>query len=796
MIELTGWLLGAQLFDLFSGGELRRFAWLIALVIAAITVARRRVRPAALSRPVRGERRARQGARHLRARSRRRPAHRHARAAPPPASGAGLSIAAIAAVLFGGLASRCAPRPTPRRGRRIGASRSTPPRALYPLNGSHAPPARSAPSCEASPVRSNGPPATAGGCRLRAFVALARRRNHRARQPPAPPTPLFFCMDATAHFRARQLRPPGRRGAARPGKAARAHRSARRLVAMDLTSPSGSPYPAARCCASRSRRARPPQLRPAGGPLVSGDRVLDARAHRGARRRAARLFPGRVSTTPPDRVAYARDLWPRGLIGIAPATPRRIRPTRWCGRRRPTRSPRSCAPRARTGTPIVPFGAGSGVCGGTLPIRGGIVVDLKRMRAHRRARRARPAPPPSRPASSASTSSTSSTAAASRSATSRRRSCARPFGGWLAARSAGQLSTKYGKIEDMVPASHLRRRARRDRTPSTPTARAPDWSQLLRRLAKARSASSRARRLHASARSRDARCIAAGPFRASPPAARRSAACCSAACAPRCVRLYDELDSFLHRGERTMHDGARAARHRGRRSSTALAMLTADGGNERRRRRGSKRARCALALTRPELVNKRRRHAVAVRAAGLPAHRRLRGRARPHRGRSARRRPSSSSAPAAAISARVRAGAGSSTATRSASGCRRCSTPARSSTRWRWPPAGTGCSSSTARCARRSSPLAFIMAHFSHAYADGCSIYFTFAARGDRAARRRAQVRRDLARRPDRRRRGSARRSATTTASACRRRRSCPRSTARRWRSIARSRTRSIPTAS
>src|SRR6185437_12134834 len=39
VIELTGWLLGAQLFDLFSDGELRRFAWLIALVIAALTVA-------------------------------------------------------------------------------------------------------------------------------------------------------------------------------------------------------------------------------------------------------------------------------------------------------------------------------------------------------------------------------------------------------------------------------------------------------------------------------------------------------------------------------------------------------------------------------------------------------------------------------------------------------------------------------------------------------------------------------------------------------------------------------------
>jgi alkyldihydroxyacetonephosphate synthase len=32
------------------------------------------------------------------------------------------------------------------------------------------------------------------------------------------------------------------------------------------------------------------------------------------------------------------------------------------------------------------------------------------------------------------------------------------------------------------------------------------------------------------------------------------------------------------------------------------------------------------------------------------------------------------------------------------------------------------------------SPLAFIMAHFSHAYADGCSIYFTFAARGNGAS--------------------------------------------------------------
>ena len=30
--------------------------------------------------------------------------------------------------------------------------------------------------------------------------------------------------------------------------------------------------------------------------------------------------------------------------------------------------------------PIVPYGAGSGVCGGTLPIHGGVIVDVKRMR--------------------------------------------------------------------------------------------------------------------------------------------------------------------------------------------------------------------------------------------------------------------------------------------------------------------------------------------------------------------------------------------------------------------------------
>ncbi len=104
---------------------------------------------------------------------------------------------------------------------------------------------------------------------------------------------------------------------------------------------------------------------------------------------------------------------------------------------------------AERGIHVVPFGAGSGVCGGVLPDAGSVVMDLKRMRAIRRV-------------------------------DTDRLLCeaeagilgqhledgldARGFtlghfpssiycstlGGWLAARSAGQCSGRYGKIEDMV----------------------------------------------------------------------------------------------------------------------------------------------------------------------------------------------------------------------------------------------------------------------------------------------------------------------------------------------------------
>ena len=101
--------------------------------------------------------------------------------------------------------------------------------------------------------------------------------------------------------------------------------------------------------------------------------------------------------------------------------------------------------------PLVPYGAGSGVCGGAVPVRAGIVLDLKKMDRiiaidsdHLRVtaqpgiigeileRRLKEGGLTLGHFPSSIYTAT--------------------LGGYLACRSAGQLSTKYGKIEDMVRA--------------------------------------------------------------------------------------------------------------------------------------------------------------------------------------------------------------------------------------------------------------------------------------------------------------------------------------------------------
>lgn len=149
-----------------------------------------------------------------------------------------------------------------------------------------------------------------------------------------------------------------------------------------------------------------------------------------------------------DRLSSSRDAWPRGYLwmreGKAPSLPTAVvwpgceeevaGILKWC---------------AKNQVPITPAAGGSGVCGASVPAQDGIVMDLKRMNKALRL---------------SAVNHTAEAEAGIMGETLERWLNRRGFslghfpssmycstlGGWLAARSAGQLSSKYGKIEDMV----------------------------------------------------------------------------------------------------------------------------------------------------------------------------------------------------------------------------------------------------------------------------------------------------------------------------------------------------------
>ena len=134
----------------------------------------------------------------------------------------------------------------------------------------------------------------------------------------------------------------------------------------------------------------------------------------------------------------------------------------------------------RLRVPVVPYGAGSGVCGGAVPIHGGITLDLKRM---------------DRVLEIDDATLTVTAECGINGERLERALAARgltlghfpssiycsTLGGWLAARSAGQMSTKYGKIEDMVArVTAVTGRGEIVTTGTSGRANAgPDWTQLL-----------------------------------------------------------------------------------------------------------------------------------------------------------------------------------------------------------------------------------------------------------------------------------------------------------------------------
>ena len=155
-----------------------------------------------------------------------------------------------------------------------------------------------------------------------------------------------------------------------------------------------------------------------------------------------------LETSEAELVAHSRDFWPLSQVWFLkekiPALPEAV-----VYPESTQEVAKIVGLSAKHNVPIVPYGGGSGVVGGTIPILGGLVVDLKKMNkildiddksllvkvqagvngwryeeALNRLGYTGGHIPQSLPSST--------------------------VGGWIACRAAGQFSTKYGKIEDLV----------------------------------------------------------------------------------------------------------------------------------------------------------------------------------------------------------------------------------------------------------------------------------------------------------------------------------------------------------
>ncbi len=160
-----------------------------------------------------------------------------------------------------------------------------------------------------------------------------------------------------------------------------------------------------------------------------------------------------VDVRPLERLAHARDLWPRSTLAMA----RGLMPIAPDAVAFPTSDEEISAClewAAAEGVAVVPWGAGSGVCGAAAGAPGTLTLDLKRMNrigpVDRDAATVRVGPgvlgqhlEDHLEAQGWATRHSPSSIWCS------------TVGGWAASRSAGQFSSRYGKFEDMVHAARV-----------------------------------------------------------------------------------------------------------------------------------------------------------------------------------------------------------------------------------------------------------------------------------------------------------------------------------------------------
>ncbi|MEZ4294453.1 MAG: FAD-binding oxidoreductase [Polyangiaceae bacterium] len=270
---------------------------------------------------------------------------------------------------------------------------------------------------------------------------------------------------------------------------------------------------------------------------------------------AAKALPDtKTSAAPVDQIAYARDLWPRHHIDVRDGRVAERRPglVVWPSTTEEVaRVVRFCADE---GVPLVPYGAGSGVCGGVLPDPRTVVVDLKRMARWRSLDRATPSLDVEAGVLGIRLEEDLQAAGFTLGHFPSSILCSTP-GGWVAARSAGQCSGRYGKIEDMVASLEcvtgtgeivtLQRRRR-----------GPDFTPLVIGSEGVLAVVTAMKlRLHAAAAARSFGSMSFPSLTAGWEAMR---AMFQAGLRPAVARLYDPFDSFMAR-----RGAARAAHHEG-----------------------------------------------------------------------------------------------------------------------------------------------------------------------------------------------------------------------------------------
>lgn len=246
----------------------------------------------------------------------------------------------------------------------------------------------------------------------------------------------------------------------------------------------------------------------------------------------------------PERIAYSSDMWPRHQIWKLAGQVRRHPPDAVVWPADTSQIAEIVRVCRRHGVPLIPYGAGSGVCGGAVPIRGGIVMDVKRMNRFL----------------SVNDYDLTVTAEAGINGMHLEEElvdrgytlghfpssilCS-TLGGWLAARSAGQYSSRYGKIEDMVVSMEV---VLPDGTvvetgPDQPF----DWTQVLvgseGTLATITKATLRIHPAPAAQSFRGYR------FRTVEDALRGMRRVMQSGLLPNVMRLYDPFDSLLHGSE-------------------------------------------------------------------------------------------------------------------------------------------------------------------------------------------------------------------------------------------------------